>query len=96
MADRDRCQLCGSAVKDGRLIVDQYFWLKSATIEEISHYSETCVWCGILQDLYSNCLTDEEHAERGVLDWGNHFEPVWRVDGRADVELDVFATGKRF
>jgi hypothetical protein len=96
MADRGRCQLCGSAVKDGRLTVDPYFWLKSATIEEVGHYSDTCVWCGILSDLYSNCLAEDEQVEGGVLDWGNQFEPVWRVNGRADVELDVFATGKSF
>jgi hypothetical protein len=94
MADRSRCQLCGSAASDGLLIVDPYFWLKSAKIEEIEHFAADCVWCGILKNLYWNCLTEKERSEQGVLDWGNQFEPVWRVDGRT-VELDIFATGKK-
>jgi hypothetical protein len=94
MTDHSRCQLCGSSVKDGRLILDIYFWLQSATYEEIEHFSESCAWCGILKNISENCLTDEERKEQGVLDWGKKFKPVWRVPGKAEIEFDVFATGK--
>jgi len=89
-----RCQLCGSTRKNGRLVFDPYFWLKSATIDELHHFAPACTWCDVLKDLHSYCLTPEERAELGVLDWGRQFEPVWRVDGRT-VELEIFATGNK-
>lgn len=88
-----RCQLCGTILKNGRLVLDHYFWLKSATGDEIEHFSESCSWCAVLKELYFKCLTEKERSARGVLDWGNSFfAPVWKADG-GNVDLEIFSAG---
>lgn len=93
MSDQ-RCQLCGSSRKDDRLVLDPYFWLKSATESELDQFSMKCTWCSVLKKLYVKCLSTEEGSEGRLLDWGNQFEPILQsVPGRSGriIEFEIFS-----